>query len=224
MSEIHNETLVIKNTLGDKKDLIIFDIGGCNFHDSIYLKHNFPNAEIYSFEPSKYNLDIYQDAAGRAGVIVVPVAVSNKNDITTFYNSTTHNGSGSTLKPKVKKGTSEGINHDGLLYDMSGYEVQIVRIDTFCELNNINHIDYLHIDVQGAETLVIEGLGSIRPYFIFAETCEFGVYESGTTIEEFDNMMFDLGYIMVNRFRDDTLYKLKGAFPDFHINQWLPKI
>lgn len=224
MSEIHNETLVIKKTLADKKDLVIFDIGGCNFHDSMYLKHHFQNSEIYSFEPNKDNLSVYKEAADLAGIIVVPVAVSNKNDVTKFYNSPTHNGSGSTLKPKVKDGTSEGINHAGLMYDMEGYEVQIVRIDTFCELNNIDHIDYLHIDVQGAEQLVIEGLGSIRPYFIFAETCEFETYESGITTEQFDSYMNSLGYEIVNRFRDDTLYKLKSHFTDLKIDNWLPKI
>ena len=46
MSEIHNETLVIKKTLRDKKNLIIFDIRGCNFHDSIYLKHHFQNDNL----------------------------------------------------------------------------------------------------------------------------------------------------------------------------------
>ena len=224
MSEIHNETRVIQQTLGEKKDLIIFDVGGCNFHDSLYLKQYFPHSEIYSFEPSKDNLNLYKQHADQAGILVAPVAVSNKNDTTIFYNSPTHNGSGSTLKPRVKDGTCEGINHGGLLYDMNGYEVQIVRLDTFCELNNIDHIDYLHIDVQGAEKFVIEGLGSIRPYFIFAETCEFETYESGITTEQFDLYMNDLGYEIVKRFRDDTLYKLKVAFPDFKIDHWLPKI
>ena len=107
---------------------------------------------------------------------------------------------------------------------MIGYEVQIVRLDTFCELNNIDHIDYLHIDVQGAEKFVIEGLGILKPYFIFAETCEFATYESGITTEEFDSYMNNLGYEIVKRFRDDTLYKLKVAFIDFKMDHWLQKI
>jgi len=224
MSEIHNELRVIKSTLGSKNNIVIFDVGGCNFHDSLYLKANLHNAEIYSFEPSKENLSVYKDNAESRGVIVVPVAVSNKNDATIFYNSPTHNGSGSTLKPKVKKGTSEGVNHEGLLYDMNGYDVQIVRLDTFCELNSIESIDYLHIDVQGAEHLVIEGLGKLRPYFIFAETCEFDTYESGTTLEKFESTLDAMGYEVVKRFRDDTLYKLKNEFVDFEMKEWLPKI
>ena len=224
MSEIHNEAAVIRKTIGDRQNLVIFDIGGCNFHDSIHLKQNFPHAEIYSFEPNKENLAMYKYQAESFGIMVVPVAVGENNDVTTFYNSATHNGSGSTLKPKVKEGTTEGINHEGLLYNMEGYDVQIVRLDTFCELNNIERIDYLHMDVQGGEHRVIKGLGKYRPYFIFAETCEFGTYESKTTIEEFEADLAELGYEVVNRFRDDTLYKLKDEFQDFKMITWMPKI
>ncbi len=119
---------------------------------------------------------------------------------------------------------TEGINHDGLLYNMEGYEVQVVRLDTFCELNKINNIDYLHMDVQGGEHNVIKGLGNYRPYFIFAETCEFGTYETGTTLESFESDLFSMGYEVVNRFRDDTLYKLKNQFEGFYMDHWLPKI
>jgi|TARA_R110000796_G_scaffold248736_1_gene375778 FkbM family methyltransferase len=224
MCEIHNEIQVIQQAYSDKKPLIIFDVGACNFHDSINLKHAFPHSEVYSFEPSLWNLNTYQTEAERRGIRVAPVAISNKDDITTFYNSPTHNGSGSTLKPVVKDGTSEMINHDGLLFNLEGYEVQTVRLDTFCELNNIPHIDYLHMDVQGAEELVVKGLGSLRPGFIFAETCEFDSYKSGTTLEAFEQLLFDMGYSIVNRFKDDTLYKHTSTFPTFTRNEWLPKI
>jgi FkbM family methyltransferase len=224
MSEIHNEITVIQSTIGVKKDLVIFDVGACNFIDTMHLKRHFPHAKVYSFEPNVENIKLHSPLAESQGAIVVPVAVSDKNDLITFYNSVTHDGAGSTLKPIVKENTTEGIYHDGVFYDMYGYEVQCVRLDTFCELNEIDHIDYLHIDVQGAEHNVIRGLGKYRPYFIFAETCEFGTYESGTTLEEFEKDLHEMGYEVVNRFRDDTLYKLKTEFTDFKINNWLPKI
>lgn len=224
MSEIHNEIQVIKQAYLDKKPLIIFDVGACNFHDSMHLKHAFPYSKVYSFEPSLWNLNTYQTEAEANGIAIAPVAISDKNDITIFYNSPTHNGSGSTLKPVVKEGTSELASHDGLLFDLEGYEVQTVRLDTFCELNDIPHIDYLHMDVQGAEELVVKGLGSLRPGFIFAETCEFDTYESGTTLENFEQLLFGMGYSIVNQFRDDTLYKHTSTFPSFTHNEWLPKL
>lgn len=229
MSEIHNEINVIKQTLGNQPELVIFDIGGCDFNDACHFKTHFPHAKVFSFEPDKTNLRTYRSRADQAGVLVVPVALTNTNDESNFYpsisyNGNTHKASGSTLKPNVKPGTSEGINHDGLLYDMNGYKIQTVRIDTFCELNKIDHIDYIHIDVQGAEKRVIQGMGTYRPSFIFAETCEFTTYDSGHTKEEFDQYMNEIGYEIVHEFRDDTLYKLKNYNIDISSFNWLPKM
>lgn len=229
MSEIHNEVKVIQKAFGDKKDLILFDIGACNFNDSLYLRHHFPLATIYSFEPDKINLNRCPSQVHDYHIHVVPIALSDSDDEIKFYPSLLHYGnehraSGSILKPKTHPGTSEGIHHNSLFFDLEGYDVQTVRIDTFCKLNEINHIDFLHMDVQGAEIKVLKGLGSIRPSFIFAETCEFDTYESEITELEFNQFMDFLGYEIINKFRDDTLYKLKNEFIDFKIDSWLPKL
>jgi FkbM family methyltransferase len=229
MSEIHNEINVIRQTLINKSNLIIFDVGGCDFNDACFFKNYFPNSQVFSFEPDEFNLKTYKSRADQNGVIVVPVALSDSNDEVDFYpsisyNGNTHKASGSTLKPNVKPGTSEGVNHDGLLYDLNGYKIQIVRLDTFCELNNINHVDYLHIDVQGAEKKVLNGIGNIRPSFIFAETCEFTTYDSGHSKEDFDKFMDELGYEIIHEFRDDTLYKHKNDFVGFVSPKWLDKL
>lgn len=224
MCEIHNEINVIKQAYPDNRRLTIFDVGGCNFHDSRALRAHLPYANIFSFEPDKVNLEQYGEEAARDLINIVPVAVSDSDSEVMFYQSLSHRASGSILKPKTKPGTTEGIIHPGLFFDLEGIPVQTIRLDTFCKLNNILSIDYLHIDVQGAEEKVIKGLGDLRPGFIFAETCEFGTYESGTTLEEFDKLMSDMGYSIVNRFRDDTLYKHVETFPTFTKTDWLPKI
>jgi len=229
MSEIHNEIRVIQETFPGQAQLNLFDVGACNFHDSLTLRHHFPFANIFAFEPDKVNLQQYSEAAENCSINVVPVAVSDVNDEKPFYHSLTfhgndHRASGSTLKPRIKKGTSEGLYHDSLLFDMEGTLVQTVRLDTFCELNGISNIHFLHIDVQGAEERVIRGLGSLRPAFIFAETCEFDTYESGTTLQDFDQLLFDMDYEVVKRFKDDTLYRHTPTIPMFSMGEWLPKI
>jgi len=55
-------------------------------------------------------------------------------------------------------------------------EVESITIDRFCQNNNINNIDLLHLDVQGAEILVLEGaknmIDSINIIWLEAETVE----------------------------------------------------
>jgi FkbM family methyltransferase len=229
MSEIYNELSVIRQTLMNKPDLVIFDVGGFDFSDACHFKQNFPNSQVYSFEPDEVNLKTHQHKAEQYGVIVVPVALSDTNDEVDFYPSITYNGnihkaSGSTLKPNVRPGTTEGIFHDNLFFDLTGYKIQIVRLDTFCELNGIGHIDYLHMDVQGAEKRVLNSIGKIRPSFIFAETCEFSTYDSGHTKEEFNDFLYELGYEIIHEFQDDTLYKHRDKFIDFVALPWSGKL
>ena len=199
----------------DQKDLVFFEVGACNFAEAIGFKQAFPAASVYAFEPDKTNLEMHAQNASNQGVIVAAVALSDEDSEARFYASDSLNGqvwkySGSIIKPNVKPGTVEGINHDGLLFDLEGYDVQVVRLDTFCELNNIPKIDYLHVDVQGAEHKVVNGLGNLRPPYIYAETCEYDTYDTGITLEIFDELMADKGYAVEQRYQYDTLYRYNG--------------
>jgi FkbM family methyltransferase len=192
-----------------KENLIIFDIGAHNFGDSINMKNNFPNAKVYAFEPDSFNILKYSNLAKQSGVLVFDYAMSDEEGEVIFYNSETMKGkewscSGSILKPVTVNGTNEGL-HEGLLYNLTGHPVKAITFKSFCDNNQIIP-DVVHMDVQGAETKVIKGIGEYRPKIIFAETCEFNVYETNTNLEEFDKLMFSLGYEIVERLPTDTLY------------------
>ena len=62
------------------------------------------------------------------------------------------------------------------------------------------------MDVQGAETKVIKGMGTYRPKIIFAETCEFDTYETDTNLQQFDKLMISLNYEIAERLEYDTFY------------------
>ena len=103
------------------------------------------------------------------------------------------------------------LNGDrSLEFDMTGYEVETTRLDTFCTNKDISKIDYLHIDVQGAEDKVVRGMGALRPTYIYAETNLFGtsLYETTTTLDKFDDMLTSLGYNLFDRTHSDTMYVL----------------
>jgi FkbM family methyltransferase len=202
---------IIRNLFGGKENLVIFDIGAANFADSITFKAHFPLSRVYSFEPDKDNIVNIEQIRKQHNISIFPIALSDEDGTTRFFSSEELNGqfwkfSGSILKPKVKEGTKEGFYHNGLTFNMDGYEVETSRLDTFCKANEVDVIDYMHLDVQGAETKVIKGMGKIRPAAIFAETCEYDTYETNTNLQEFDALMASYGYSIKKRFQYDTLY------------------
>jgi FkbM family methyltransferase len=99
-------------------------------------------SKIYGFEPNKniYNVikDIYPD---RDKVIIYNYAVSNKNDNLIFYEG--HNTLSSSLEDNVND------------YKES-YEVTCVSFYDFMKENNIEKIDLLKIDCEGAEYEIFE--------------------------------------------------------------------
>jgi FkbM family methyltransferase len=202
----------INQFIGQKEKLVIFDIGSFNFEDSVRLKNYFKNANVYAFEAFDYNCEKYGDYAKRIGVTVHNLAISDKKGETTFYNSTDFNGrewtcSGSILEPSEKEGHEI---HEGLRYNISGITVETTTINDFCIENDIENIDILHMDIQGAEYYAIKGMGDkIRPKIIFCETCEYESYKNSLSLEDLDNLLFSLGYEIRERLKYDTLYILK---------------
>jgi|LakMenE18May11ns_1017448.scaffolds.fasta_scaffold9948506_5 FkbM family methyltransferase len=201
----------IKQIIGAKENITIFDVGAFNFEDSIRFKINFPNANVYAFEAFILNCVKFSQKAIQNGVRTYNLAISDKNGETIFYNSTDYNGiewtcSGSILKPSPKEGAEL---HKGLNYNKEGITVQTIRLDDFCKKNSIESIDIIHMDIQGAEYYAIKGLGEIRPKIIFCETCEYESYENSLTLNDLDNLLLEMGYEIKGRYTDDTLYILK---------------
>lgn len=196
---------------------VIFDIGACDFQDSMMMKNHFPSASIYAVEADSTNYERHHDRAEKHGISTYNFAMSDETGFVTFYPSlfeTTQKRdwryAGSIIKPLLKKDTNEALNHT-VLYDTEGIEVPTKRFDEFCKEIGVDEVDLLFIDVEGAEYKVMKSLGSIRPKLIFAETAHYEVksYDNELNLQEFDMLMDSLGYEIVERLQYDTLYRLK---------------
>lgn len=193
------------------KKITIFDIGAHTFSDSLEFKAKCPEADVYAFEPDTYNLSTFAQRARDAGIVVCEHAFGDEDAEVKFFPSESFKGakwtaSGSIVEPVTKENSSEGISHEGLLYNLDGYKVECKTIQTFCKEMDIDRVDYMHIDTQGAEYRILRNLGDIRPFLIMAETSEYTNYKTGITVEIFDDLMTSLGYSILQRFDFDTLY------------------
>ena len=83
------------------------------------------------------------------------------------------------------------------LFDVS--KVEMVECDTLSsslkELN-INTLDYLKIDTQGAELEILKGLENYRPLIIKCEVQIFPMYKKEPAWTEVADLLYKLGYII----------------------------
>jgi FkbM family methyltransferase len=151
---------------GKNDKLTILDIGGCEAEESIRYSRIFPFSSIYIFEPLPKNQKLATDniIKYKAGNIeLVPLAVSDKEGFSHFYVSSGHpenqpneldwdfgNKSSSLLNPE-KKNNPNWLKFNDII------DVKTITLNTFLIENKINEVDFIHMDVQGAEMKVLRG-------------------------------------------------------------------
>jgi len=180
----------ISSFLNKNDEIIIFDVGCCEGEDTIRYHIFFPNCKIYSFEPhpenfskTKNNLKKYNIDSSN----VYNLALSDSESVLDFYVSEGHpnnlpksndwdygNKSSSILPSKELHQRYDWLRLNNVI------KVNSTTLDNFCKKNAIEKIDLLHLDVQGAEILVLTGgkniIKSTKLVWLEAETVE--LYEN----------------------------------------------
>jgi FkbM family methyltransferase len=146
----------------------VFDIGACEAEDSIRYSLLFPNSTVYAFEPRKDNLAIALESIKkykRKNIVLENIALSNKNGTAEFFLSEgePHNLKNSSAWDFGNKSSSllapaeEMKKHTAWLQFNKKIEVETKCIVDYAKQKKLETIDFAHIDVQGAEIMVLQG-------------------------------------------------------------------
>lgn len=136
--------------------MIAFDVGANDGSDSNQLANS--GYTVHAFEPAPAMVARIRELQGDRFTIV-EAAVSDFNGTAEFHVAE-HNDHGvSSLFPFVKDLTAWHHRQD-LYYDRT-ITVPVIRLDTYMRANRIKRVDYLHVDAQGADLLVLMGLGDL---------------------------------------------------------------
>jgi FkbM family methyltransferase len=193
----------------DIKPKVIVQVGAQDGGDAVWMNKTFPEASVYCFEasPNMFSKILtYADKFPR--ISFVNKAVSNYDGETDFYEvfdgaKKEWVGCSSMLKRTERhKNTFWGLTH------LEPIKIPCVMLSTFCKENSIAHIDILHIDVEGAELMVLEGLGELRPDIIYLEWgygSEF--YEGGYSKDGISKRMQELEYDEVGNSGVDAVFR-----------------
>ena len=150
--EINGEKKIIERLKSDN-NVYIFDVGGHHGHWSLSANENFPKADIHIFEISRSNFKIIRkNVSHLKNVQLNDFGLSDKNDKIKFKNY----GDGSTLNTIIEDSNFHDYNKK-FYYD----ECHVVSGDSYCLKNDITEIDFLKIDVEGAEMSVLKGFNKM---------------------------------------------------------------
>ena len=113
----------------------------------------FPSSKIYAFDIDKNECEKLNKSA-KKGLEFYPFALGKKNEIRKFY-VTNKPECSSLYKPNEKLLKLYNNLSGAFLKDIK--DIQTITLDEFCEKEKIKYLDFIKIDVQGAELDVLQG-------------------------------------------------------------------
>lgn len=198
------EGVAIQYVAGKLKDeplLTVFDVGANVGTYSILLNNVLGDkARIFSFEPSQKTFQKLQDNTKHiAGIQAYNFGMGSENASLTLFSNKDESGLASVYHRKL----------DHLNIDMNKTEaIEIRTVDGFCQNNNINHIHFLKIDVEGHEMKVLEGAKQL----IAAKGIDFIQFEFGGCNIDSRTYFQDFFYLLKDNY---SIYRIvrNGLFP-----------
>ena len=199
--------------------LVIFDIGACEGENSVRYSMIFPNSTIYSFEPvdKNYNRVIKNIEEFKAShVKAFPICLSNERGTADFHLSSgvpnefkdkevdwEFGNKSSSLLPPDK--TIQAFNW---LEFKEKVTVPTERLDNIIKQEFIDHIDFIHMDVQGAELMVLDGSGEHinKILNIWLEVESIPLYKNQLVKSDVEKYLSERGFIRLS----DTLDSVAG--------------
>lgn len=243
--ELHLQESMLLDIFSKDEALSIFDIGACEGESSIRYSRLFPQARIYTFEPIPSNVElikkhIHQFEAKQ--VTVFDLCLSDKAGTAEFHVSSGKpddfkdkdidwefgNKSSSLLPPDKTLDTYKWLEFKDKI------EVRTERLDAILEKTGVNSIDFVHMDVQGAELMVLNGSGNrfkdIRNIWLEVEAVP--LYKGQPVKKDIEHYFASRGYIKildtVDRVAGDQFWSheawIRGKKGDAWVNQKLNEV
>ena len=213
------------------KPNLILDIGSCDGLDSIKYSFLFPNSRIYAFEPILKNQELIKKNIEKykvSNIKIVERALSNEEGLATFYLSSGRpeeidididldwdfgNKSSSLLAPAKTKDVLPWLEFNEEI------EVNTTTLYSFMNSFGFKEVDFIHMDVQGAELLVLEGafsyINNIKMIWLEVENIE--LYKNQPLKDDVDKYLKSKGLTKikdtVNHIAGDQLWVNYRYFP-----------
>lgn len=169
-----------------KETPIIFEVGCNNGEDTVRLVTMFKSPVIHCFEPDEITYGQLLENVKPYGGKIIPnqLAISDTDGEITFMVAN------NSLSSSVKKPVKHLDVYPTVKFNTTK-RVKSMRLDTYAKQHNISYCDFLWMDVQGAEDLVISGGKEFFKHtkYLYTEFSNIELYEGALGKEGILNLL-----------------------------------
>jgi hypothetical protein len=235
----------IRQLLG-KNNPTILEIGAHKGEDTLKFLKEFPNIRIYSFEPDPRNTCDFKKAVIDNRSTLVEAAVSDIDGETILYMSTGWPVKAPKLlrvlggksfwtlvvsayrrwqgterewtgSSSIKESLPRSRRWPWLTFDKRA-RVKTVRLDTWVQKNNIESVDFIWMDVQGAEKDLIRGAAHTLKVtrYVYTEYGATSCYLGAMTKQETIDLLHEHDFHLITEYCDrNNLLFVNRAFSHY---------
>ena len=152
---------------------------------------------VYAFEPMKYTINNYlsKTASWNKNISICPYALSDKAETLTFKIDNSNIG--------ASRQTSSNYQND---YDQQYQKVQAIALDDYVSQNNINRVDFIKADIEGAERTMLAGARNIiREFSPKISICTYHLPDDPQVLREM-LLNFQPNYTIVEKYKKMYAY------------------
>ena len=183
---------------------VILELGSFDDGDALRFVRAFPNANLVTVEADPDRIGVVRKNLAHTHAEVVHNAVGKIDGPVSWFVSKVLgkvDGQGSLYQHSDEfKEKFPSVMQSEEFVTVNG-----VSFENLCKVNGISTIDFMHMDIEGAEYDVLCSIGSHRPKLIFMEMLP-NYFDNVQGIDGFEKLLKDLNYALVAWLSQDRLY------------------
>lgn len=188
--------LYVKKRLENENPIVVFDVGANvgNYTKAVYKALD-GRTEIHAFEPSKKTYELLRvNTTEIKNVVLNNFGLGNEVDTLTLYSNRQGSGLASVYQRE--------LGYAGISMDKTE-EIRLSTIDSYCEENNIHHVHFLKLDIEGHELSALKGAKQM----LAKKQIDFIQFEFGGTNIDSHTFFRDFYELLKNNYKIHRILK-----------------